>query len=223
MKPGAALCGAVLLLTLCLASAQMEPSGEAEPVSPAEMAEPAVPSSGIQEGEPEAETPVPTQATPAVVPEVPEPTAPPAAPEPPLAAPVTPPAPKPVVVPRDSMGRTEGGFWIGQRTVTDRYVGWGWVKEEKQNWRSAKWVMLLETPGQIVAPHRFLSSTSADEGIQYKLFGRFADFKGYEPNYDVFVDVFILEGFEKIGPGLPIKRQPPRGSGGRRSIAIPQR
>jgi hypothetical protein len=221
--------GFLLALLVCAAGlrAQMEaPVPEAVPVpeAPASVPEPSSPEPAAPEPALNPEAPAPPVAEPVPLP---VPTTPaPAAPAPvPVAKPVPVPAPKAVPVPRDSMGLTQGDFWIGQRSIVDRYVGWGWVRRPDQGWRSAKWVMLMEKPGQAVAPHRFMESATADENVQYKLYGTLANFKGYEPNYDAFVDVFILEGYEKIGPGAPIKRQPPRSTngGGRGSIAFSTR
>lgn len=213
--------------------AQMDTPPETVPAPEASavVEEPASPEPAVTEPEP---APAP-EAPPAPAPEpAPPPSSPPpenqpvpSSQEPTAPAPAAKPAPIPkaVPVPRNSMGLTQGDFWIGQRSIVDRYVGWGWIRRPDQGWRSAKWVMLMEKPGQAVAPHRFMESSSADENVQYKLYGALADFKGYEPNYDAFVDVFILEGFEKIGPGTPLKRQPPRSANGgnRGSNAFPGR
>ncbi|NJK92285.1 MAG: hypothetical protein HC904_10885 [Blastochloris sp.] len=135
-----------------------------------------------------------------------EPTSPPT---PPKAGKPAPPPAKPRVIPA-RFGDTTGEVFIGQRTVIDRYAGWGWLWKENETWRKARWVILKEDPGVIFAPGRFLGHPDRDHGNQYKLYGQWADFKAYEPNYDVFVDVFEIKGFELIGPGTPIKLDPPR-------------
>jgi hypothetical protein len=110
-------------------------------------------------------------------------------------------------------GDCTGPYWIGQRVVTLRHAGWGWLKHEGENWRTAKWIMLKEEPGKIQAPHRFYDSASSDDNMQYRIYGDFATYKGYEPNVDTLVDVFILKGFEGIGLGEKIQRSPPGPSG----------
>lgn len=114
--------------------------------------------------------------------------------------------------PPTSFGSLTGPVFIGQRTVVENYTGWGWVKQPNEPWSKARWVMLLERPGERPAPHRFLPRPDADNGMQYRLYGRFAAVSGYEPFFDVLVDVFVLEGYELIGPGEPLKLQPPKPS-----------
>lgn len=114
-----------------------------------------------------------------------------------------------------SFGDLSGEVFIGQRTVIDRYAGWGWIKRENENWKKSRWVMLQETPKVIFAPGRYLGHPDRDNGTQYKLYGSWAPYKGYEPNFDVFVDVFIIKGFELIGPAEIPKMSPPRSKRGR--------
>jgi hypothetical protein len=124
-------------------------------------------------------------------------------------------APKaPRVIPQ-SYGDTTGDVYLGQRTVVDRYAGWGWICREKETWRKARWVILEEKTGSTRAPGRFLGHPDSDNGTQYKLYGQWAPYKGYEPNFDVFVDVFQIKGFELIGPAEIPKMSPPRSNRGR--------
>lgn len=67
----------------------------------------------------------------------------------------------------------------------------------------------MERPGEMPAPHRFLAQPGDDHAVEYRLYGRFSDVKGYEPYFDILVDVFVLEGFEVIGQARPIDRAPP--------------
>jgi len=113
-----------------------------------------------------------------------------------------------------SLGDKSGPVWIGHRSVVDRYAGWGWVKKEKESWNQAKWVAMEETIGKSVAPGRNYSRPTQDDGMTYRLFGDFADYKAYEPNYDVFIDVFRIRGWEAVGREEIPKLSPPRGSTG---------
>ncbi len=76
--------------------------------------------------------------------------------------------------------------------------------------------MLEEKPGKIEAPSRFHHRPNDDNNMQYKLYGEYADYKGYEPNIDSLVPVFILKGFEVIGRGKKLVRRPPGPSGNRK-------
>ena len=120
----------------------------------------------------------------------------------------------PRVIPQ-KFGDTTGDVYIGQRSIVDRYAGWGWVKKGNDGWNRAKWCMMEEKPGVISAPGRFSGNPDTDKGTQYKLYGQWAPYKGYEPNYDVFVDVFQIKGFEVIGPAEIPKLSPPRSSRGK--------
>lgn len=111
-------------------------------------------------------------------------------------------------------GDCTGKAWFGQRVVTEKYTGWGWIKEdEKGGWLSAKWAMIKETPGTIQTPGKYGGDPRGDDGKQYRLYGEWASYKGYEANIDVTVPVFILKGFEQAGVGEPVKKPLPASSG----------
>jgi hypothetical protein len=106
-------------------------------------------------------------------------------------------------------GETEGESWIAQRTMVEDYCGWGWVKKDKESWRQARWVALEGTPGICPLPHTFLPRPEDDKNYQYRFFGTFAPYRAYEPQADVWVDVFILKGFMSLGPAKEEIRRPP--------------
>lgn len=106
-------------------------------------------------------------------------------------------------------GELTGEIFIGQRTVIEKFNGWGWIKKENESWKKAKWAFIKEIPHRYKVPHRFLGDEDADTGIRYKLYGRFADYEGYEANYDLFTHVFILRGWEVIGVGDDIGKHLP--------------
>jgi hypothetical protein len=106
-------------------------------------------------------------------------------------------------------GETIGESWIAQRTMVEDYCGWGWVKKDKESWRQARWVALESTPGTCPLPHTFLPRPEDDKNCQYRFFGTFAPYRAYEPQADVWVDVFILKGFISLGPAKDEIRRPP--------------
>lgn len=110
-------------------------------------------------------------------------------------------------------GQTSGPAYIGHRAVIEKYAGWGWIRREDESWRSAKWVVLRESPGSIQAPGRYLAHPDNDNDVQYRIFGHFSDKRAYEPNFDTWVDVFDLTGFEVIGPAPRPNLRPPRAQG----------
>jgi len=110
-------------------------------------------------------------------------------------------------------GHTEGNApWIAHRLIDELGgLGWGWVKKSGDGWGSAKWVTIQETPGLAVAPHRKLVKADADSNWEYKLWGKFASYKAYDPRMDEQLPVFILQGYEVIGSAAPLdnKEGPP--------------
>ena len=112
-----------------------------------------------------------------------------------------------------SEGRTTGDApWIGHRLIDPMGgQGWGWVKKSGAGWGSAKWIALQETPGLAVAPHRKLVKADGDLDWEFKLWGKYATYKAYDPRMDEQLPVFILQGYEVIGPAAPldIKVGPP--------------
>jgi hypothetical protein len=110
-------------------------------------------------------------------------------------------------------GHTTGSdYLIAHRRVDDAGgSGWGWIKKEGQSWSSAQWIALQETPGVAVAPFRKLVSHEADDNWEFKFWGTIAPYKAYDPHLDEVVPVFVLQGYEVIGPenALNIKEGPP--------------
>jgi hypothetical protein len=110
-------------------------------------------------------------------------------------------------------GHTEGdSYWIGHRLIDpEGGQGWGWVKKNGQDWDDAKWIALQETLGVAVAPHRKLVKADMDLNWEFKLWGNFASYKAYDPRLDEQLPVFVLQGYEVIGPAAPlgIKVGPP--------------
>jgi hypothetical protein len=103
-------------------------------------------------------------------------------------------------------GNTKGDtYWIAHRLVDEMGgQGWGWVKPSDAGWNSAQWIALQETLGLAVAPHRKLVKNDADIDWEYKFWGSFASYKAYDPHLDEMLPVFILEGYEVIGPASPL-------------------
>lgn len=110
-------------------------------------------------------------------------------------------------------GHTEGDApWIAHRLIDEMGgQGWGWVKKSGASWGSAKWIALQETPGLAVAPHRKLVKADMDLNWEFKFWGKFASYKAYDPRLDEQIPVFVLQGYEVIGPEAPlsIKVGPP--------------
>jgi len=105
-------------------------------------------------------------------------------------------------------GHTNGStYWIAHRGLDAQGgEGWGWIKSgtDGKSWNSGQWIALQETLGVAVAPHRKLVKNDADADWEYKFWGHIAPYKAYDPHLDEKVTVFVLEGYEVIGPGSPL-------------------
>lgn len=107
-------------------------------------------------------------------------------------------------------GDTEGSYLIGQRTSVADYCGWGWVRKEGESWNQARWVAMEYNLKTCPAPHAFLPRPGDDKDYLYQLYGDFAPYRAYEPQADVWVDVFRIKGFVSLGPAKdPILKDPP--------------
>ena len=107
-------------------------------------------------------------------------------------------------------GNTQGSYWIGQRTVVEDYCGWGWMRKENEGWNQARWIAIEHDPHTCPVPHAFLPRPGDDKDYLYKIYGEFAPYRAYEPQADVWVDVFKIKGFVSLGPAKsPILRDPP--------------
>jgi len=103
-------------------------------------------------------------------------------------------------------GHTQGNdYWIAHRLIDpDGGQGWGWVRKPGQNWGNARWIALQETLGLAVAPHRHLQKADEDANWEFKFWGKFASYKAYDPRLDEQLPVFILQGYEVLGPAAPL-------------------
>jgi len=107
-------------------------------------------------------------------------------------------------------GDTSGSYWIGQRTMVEDYCGWGWIRKEGEGWNKGRWIAIEYDPKVCPVPHAFLPRPGDDKDYQYKLFGEFAPYRAYEPQADVWVDVFLMKGFVSLGPAKDtIRKDPP--------------
>jgi hypothetical protein len=107
-------------------------------------------------------------------------------------------------------GDTSGSYLIGQRTLVEDYCGWGWVRKEGEGWNKGRWIAIEYDPKVCPVPHAFLPRPGDDKDYRYKLYGEFAPYRAYEPQADVWVDIFLLKGFISLGPAKDsIRRDPP--------------
>jgi hypothetical protein len=112
-------------------------------------------------------------------------------------------------------------LFIGHRGIdTEGGQGWGWLRKGSDGWDDGQWIALQEQPGLAVAPFRKLKQRNADADWEFKFWGHYASYKAYDPRLDELLPVFVLQGYEVIGPAAPLRLRvgPPdrphsRGSG----------
>jgi hypothetical protein len=103
-------------------------------------------------------------------------------------------------------GNTSGApYGIGHRMVDDDGgQGWGWIRKSDDDWNDGKWVALQETPGLVIAPFRRLLVPNSDSNWEFKVWGSFAGYEAYDPHLDELLPVFVLQGYQVIGPANPL-------------------
>ncbi len=138
----------------------------------------------------------------------------------------------PLPVPGYREGNTTGAtYYIGHRFVDpDGGMGWGWLRRSDQAWGNAQWIALQETPGLAVAPYRKLLKHEADNDWEYKFWGKLVAYKAYDPHLDEQLPIFVLQGYEVVGPAQPLAlhygapgRPQSRGSGASSRTSQPVR
>jgi hypothetical protein len=104
-------------------------------------------------------------------------------------------------------GNTSGSeYYIAHRFIDPMEgQGWGWVRKSDDDWGDGKWIALQETLGLAVAPKRKLLPTATDVDWEFKFWGKFAAYKAYDPRTDEQLPVFILQGYEVLGPAQPLR------------------
>jgi hypothetical protein len=107
-------------------------------------------------------------------------------------------------------GQTEGNYLVGQRTIVEDYCGWGWARKPGESWNQARWIAIEYDSKICPVPHAFLPRPGDDRDYLYRLYGEFAPYRAYEPQADVWVDIFLIKGFVSLGPAKnTIRRDPP--------------
>ncbi len=106
-------------------------------------------------------------------------------------------------------GNTNGSiYWVAHRFPDDMDgQGWGWIRRQNEDWGDGIWIALQETPGLAVAPRRKLTSPTGDVNWEFKFWGSLAPYKAYDPRTDELLPVFVLQGYEVLGPAQPLRNK----------------
>ena len=114
-----------------------------------------------------------------------------------------------------------GNYFVGRRFYRKYYFFWGYVRQPRQPWSSARLVMLNEQ--KVLAPDRQRKKPGFDNNFEYRLQGYFSGQTVYEPASNSFYPEFVLTGYKLISDHPPqIFRDPRALDPDRLSIDKPQ-
>jgi hypothetical protein len=107
-------------------------------------------------------------------------------------------------------GNTQGAvYFVAHRGLDDMGgMGWGWLRKNGDGWGGAKWIALQEQPGLAVAPFRKLTKRDGDADWEFKFWGGYAKYTAYDPHLNELLPVFVLQGYEVIGPAASLNLHP---------------
>ena len=90
---------------------------------------------------------------------------------------------------------------MGRRFYRRNYFFWGYIRQPRQPWSSAKLVMLNEQ--KCFAPDRQANAIGSDKNYEYRLQGYFSGQTVYEPASNSFYPEFVLKGYKLISNNSP--------------------
>jgi hypothetical protein len=89
-----------------------------------------------------------------------------------------------------------GNYFVGRRFYRHNYFFWGYIRQPRQPWSTAKLVMMNEQ--KMLAPDRQANKPGSDSNFEYRLQGYFSGQTVYEPASNSFYPEFVLTGFKVI-------------------------
>jgi hypothetical protein len=94
-----------------------------------------------------------------------------------------------------------GNYFVGRRFYRKYYFFWGYIRQPRQPWSSARLVMLNEQ--KMFAPDRQANKPGFDNNSEYRLQGYFSGQTVYEPASNSFYPEFVLTGYKLISDHPP--------------------
>ena len=94
-----------------------------------------------------------------------------------------------------------GNYFIGRRFYRRYYFFWGYIRQPRQPWSSAKLVMMNEQ--KVLGPDRQANKPGFDNNFEYRLQGYFSGQTVYEPASNSFYPEFVLTGYKLISDHPP--------------------
>jgi hypothetical protein len=89
-----------------------------------------------------------------------------------------------------------GNYFVGRRFYRRNYFFWGFIRQPRQPWSTAKLVMLNEQKTR--APDRQEGAIGSDNNFEYRLHGYFSGQTVYEPASNSFYPEFVLVDYKII-------------------------
>jgi hypothetical protein len=89
-----------------------------------------------------------------------------------------------------------GRYFVGRRFYRRNYFFWGYIRQPRQPWSTAKLVMLNEQKTH--APDRQANAIGSDNNYEYRLEGYFSGQTVYEPASNSFYPEFVLTSYKII-------------------------
>lgn len=102
----------------------------------------------------------------------------------------------------------QGDYFIGRRFYRRNFFFWGYIRQPRQPWSTAKLVMLNEQ--KMLAPDRQANTPGSDNNYEYSLRGYFSGQTVYEPASNSFYPEFVLTGYKLISDNPPEIFRDPR-------------
>ncbi|HEX5790104.1 MAG TPA: hypothetical protein VFY13_03075 [Luteolibacter sp.] len=98
----------------------------------------------------------------------------------------------------------QGDFYYGRRYYVEKTRFWGYLREPRTPWRSAKLVMMREdlcrVPDRLPEEGPPGQRYGFDQNHEYRVRGHFSGRKAYDPNSNQILPEFIPTSFELINP-----------------------
>jgi hypothetical protein len=102
---------------------------------------------------------------------------------------------------RTIAGEPPGNYFVGRRFYRKNFFFWGYIRQPRQPWSSAKLVMMNEQ--KMLAPDRQANKAGFDSNFEYRLQGYFSGQTVYEPASNSFYPEFVLTSYKLISEHPP--------------------
>ena len=102
--------------------------------------------------------------------------------------------------------RQSASYFLGRHSYNPHDKVWGYVWRAGQSSRTARLVILNEQSW--LAPDRAVNQFGVDDQCLYRLSGRFAGDRAYEPNTNQFYPELLLTGYALLEAGYSLHSPP---------------